>query len=59
MSDHTEWLTRGKYLDQAGARWKLGAYLGRIDATGIDVYEGSPRSLIDALFTEHQEQSRP
>jgi len=36
----------GKYVPPRGA------HLGRIEAWGLDVYEGSPQQWIDALLAE-------
>jgi hypothetical protein len=44
---------RGKQIANSGKYAPpQGAYLGRIESWGLDVYEGSPESWKDALLDE-------
>jgi hypothetical protein len=48
-----DWIARGKAIAESGKYLPpRGEYLGRIESWGLDVYQGSPREWIDALFAE-------
>jgi hypothetical protein len=52
---HAEWIARGKRIFESGKYApKRGNLLGRIQAWGLDVYEGSPQSWKDALAAEYE-----
>jgi hypothetical protein len=54
-STQAEWIARGKRIAESGKYApKRGQLIGRIEAWGLDVYEGSPRSWIDALRAEQE-----
>jgi hypothetical protein len=56
---HAEWLRRGREIYASGKYApKRGAFLGRIQAWGLDVYEGSPQTWKDALFAEWDQADR-
>jgi hypothetical protein len=56
---HADWLARGKAIADSGKYApQRGQYLGRIQAWGLDVYEGSPSSWKDALFAEWDQADR-
>jgi hypothetical protein len=54
-----EWSAHGKRIFES-SRYasQRGQYLGHIQAWGLDVYEGSPRSWTDALFAEWDQADR-
>ncbi len=46
-------VARGKAIAESGKHLpRKGAPLGRIEAWGLDVYEGSPQERIDAWLAE-------
>jgi hypothetical protein len=52
---HGEWIRRGREIFESGKYAKpRGAFLGRLDSWGLDVYEGSPQPWIDALMAEQE-----
>jgi hypothetical protein len=59
LTTHGEWIARGKRIFESGKYApQRGKLLGRIQAWGLDVYENSPQSLIDALFAEQEHTER-
>jgi hypothetical protein len=51
MSD--DWITKGEAISESGKYLPdRGEFLGRIQAWGLDVYEGSPTEWIAALIAE-------
>jgi hypothetical protein len=54
MSD--DLIAKGKALAQSGKYLpSRGELLGRIEAWGLDVYEGSPQEWKEALFAEESD----
>jgi hypothetical protein len=50
-----DWVARGKAIAESGKYdpdRRRGAFLGRLESWGLDVYEGSPQPWIDALIAE-------
>jgi hypothetical protein len=49
------WVARGKAIAESGKYApKRGAFLGRLESWGLDVYENSPQAWIDALQAEQE-----
>jgi hypothetical protein len=50
-----DWIARGKAIFASGKYApKRGAFLGRLESWGLDVYEGSPEPWKQALEAEHE-----
>jgi hypothetical protein len=47
-----ELIARGKAIAESGKYTPRGAFLGRLQSWGLDVYEGSPQEWKNALFAE-------
>jgi hypothetical protein len=53
VTETEDWVARGNALIESGKYASpRGAYLGRIEHWGIDVYQGSPEEWKDALLAE-------
>jgi hypothetical protein len=51
------WIARGKAIGESGKHLPpRGEFLGRCEAWGLDVHEGSPQPWIDAWLSEQSSE---